>query len=311
MCVTPVPLKVQNLKNKTIFYGNSHSGVISVPCGRCYECRRTHINGWIYRITNEYKAKATRRAWFITLTYSDDSLYNDSSRLITSDGELTLNYSHHQAYMKRLRKSYGNGKSNIKYFTVGEYGDRTGRPHFHSIIFNADQDNILNAWPHGNVHFGEVNEATITYTMKYAMKKLGRVYKPKEWKEIIIDAQLQLLNKEALKNGDTPLISAPERSLISRGIGLEYVHNINNQKFYQNDIHQQIRKENGVTQSLPRYYKDKFYTADQLAVRSSVALSKMEEKNTPEGLRERQAVSRQKFAKEEKNQRKRANSGFD
>jgi len=292
MCVTPIPLKVENIKNKTIFYGDSQSGVINVPCGRCYECRRTYINGWVYRITNEFKAKTTRRAWFVTLTYSDDSLYDDSNGLITCDGELSLNYKHHQDYMKRLRKSYGNGKSNIKYFTVGEYGDRTGRPHFHSIIFNADQQNILDAWGYGNVHFGEVNEATITYTMKYAMKKLGRVYKPKEWKDKIVSIE-------------------KERALISRGIGLEYALDKNNIKHYQSDIHQTIRKENGVTQSLPRYYKEKFYSSDQLAVRSSAAISRMEEKNTPEKLAERQAVSRQKFAKEEKAQRKRENTSLD
>lgn len=225
MCVTPVPLKMETLKWKARKYMlPQKSDIINVPCGKCYECRRSQVNQWVFRINNEFKAKTTERAYFITLTYNDEFLYNPENGLITEYGEMTLNYKHHQDFIKRLRKSYGNGKSNIKYFAVGEYGEKSDRPHFHTIIFNAEQQNILDAWKdNGNIHFGEVTEASITYTLKYAMKKIGRVHK-KGWKD---------------KNFHREI----ERALISRGIGLEYAENNNNKQYYGNDINRQVTSE--------------------------------------------------------------------
>lgn len=287
MCVTPVPLKMETLKWKARKYMlPQKSDIINVPCGKCYECRRSQVNQWVFRINNEFKAKTTKRAYFITLTYNDDFLYNPENGLITEYGEMTLNYKHHQDFIKRLRKSYGNGKSDIKYFAVGEYGEKSDRPHFHTIIFNAQQQNILDAWKdNGNIHFGEVTEASITYTLKYAMKKIGRVHK-KGWKD---------------KNFHREV----ERALISRGIGIEYSENNNNKEYYGNDINRQITSEGGKIQSLPRYYKQKFYTEAQLFARAQNNLRAMDQNTTIESIANSQALEVRNYQRTEKKQKSR------
>lgn len=278
MCVAPVPLKNDTAKhsfNKA--FTGIKSNVINVPCGKCIECRKSHMNGWIFRLINEFKASTTETAYFLTLTYTDENLP------VTEDGEITLDYRDHQLYMKRLRKSLPNAK--IKYFTVGEYGDRTQRPHFHSIIFNATQNEVLNAWDKGAVHFGEVNEKTIAYTLKYAMKKIGRVYK-KDWR-------------------DPNTSRAVERALISKGVGIEYAQNQNNIKYYQDDLTRQVIKESGVVQSLPRYYKQKFYTETQLQARSRLLSERMEQIAVKSDISERHALAKKDFRDTQKKEKTR------
>lgn len=176
MCVVPINIKIDSPKFKVIkdAVHPGMSDVVSVPCGRCLECRQSHINQWIVRIMEEFKAPTTKRAYFITLTY-EDKYINQDDGLVNEFGEVTLNYRHHQLYMKKLRKLVNDKSRGIKYFTTGEYGDKTGRPHFHSIIFNASQDEIIKSWHYGNVHFGEVTEASIQYTLKYCLKNLLHV----------------------------------------------------------------------------------------------------------------------------------------
>ena len=63
--------------------------------------------------------------FFITLTYDDAHLpYNQS-----------LSVRDFQLFMKRLRKEFGSG---VRFFHCGEYGEKTGRPHYHAILFNCD-----------------------------------------------------------------------------------------------------------------------------------------------------------------------------
>lgn len=291
MCVAPIPLKMDSLKWKAKkALTDAVSDIVNVPCGRCVECRRSYVNGWVLRLTNEFKAKTTNRASFITLTYADNSLYDIDNGLINDSGEYDINYSHYQLFMKRLRKSYeGKINNKIKYFAVGEYGDKSDRPHFHAIIFNADQQNVINSWPYGSVHFGEVNEATIKYTLKYAMKKVARVYKS-DYREGKISR-------------------TPEKALMSKGLGESYLtDNIKN--YYQNDITKNVVKENGVVQSLPRYYREKIYTEAQLQARSNLIQKEMAKNYSDEQLRENQALSRRGFEKETKKQTRRKDVGY-
>lgn len=78
-----------------------------------------------------------------------------------------------QLFFKRLRKSQPEGTS-IKYYTVGEYGGKTFRPHYHAIVFNAAINTIQDAWQMGTVHYGTVSGASIGYTLKY-MAKISRI----------------------------------------------------------------------------------------------------------------------------------------
>lgn len=291
MCISPIPLKQETSKWKSRkAFHIAKSDILNVPCGRCVECRRTYINGWVFRLTNELKASTTTTAYFLTLTYDDNALYNPENSLVTPDGEFTLNYKHHQDFIKRLRKSYTNNKSGIKYFAVGEYGDKSDRPHFHTILFNADQQNVLDTWGHGNVHFGEVTESSIAYTLKYAYKKIGRTHK-RDYKNPEVSREI-------------------ERSLISRGLGAEYAESKQIVKFYQDDITNNHKSNGGKIQPLPRYYRQKIYTEAQLEARSRIVQKEMDKISKPENTPERQALAKRSYQKQMSKIEGRKNSGY-
>jgi hypothetical protein len=62
-------------------------------------------------------------SYFVTLTYNDESL-PDNKSLDKRDAQL---------WLKRFRKLYPSGT--IRYFLVGEYGEKTMRPHYHAVLF--------------------------------------------------------------------------------------------------------------------------------------------------------------------------------
>lgn len=81
----------------------------------CQARKRRH---WLGRMAAEaYTAKFTR---FVTLTYDDDHVEQGQG----------LPEAHAYKYNEVRRR-----KHKFKHFTVGEYGDKTGRPHWHAIQF--------------------------------------------------------------------------------------------------------------------------------------------------------------------------------
>lgn len=103
-------------------------------------------------------------ACFITLTYEDYYLPEYGS-LVKSDL---------QKFFKRLRKNTG---LHLRYYAVGEYGSKRGRPHYHAIIYGMPQDEhtalaISKAWPFGRIQVDPCNLNTIQYVAGYVLKKL-------------------------------------------------------------------------------------------------------------------------------------------
>lgn len=134
---------------------------VHVGCGKCLPCLSNKRNDWIFRLTQEYRASST--AQFVTLTYNEK---------FCPDG---LCKSHLQKFFKRLRKH--DPKNRIRYFAVGEYGSKYGRPHYHILLFNADDlgDTVRASWklkgePIGIVDIRPVNEARIKYITKYILQ---------------------------------------------------------------------------------------------------------------------------------------------
>lgn len=120
------------------------------PCGQCMACRINKRQQWVFRLLLEMRQR--KYSYFVTLTYKDDYLVSPYCK-ITEDlrpvykrsgglfllGELDRNA--HVKFIRKLRKlEYRRmGKENvtkIRYFVVGEYGEREGRPHYHFIIFS-------------------------------------------------------------------------------------------------------------------------------------------------------------------------------
>lgn len=153
MCNTPIVITDKRTNEK-----------LSVPCGRCPKCTSRRISGWSFRLMQEDKISSS--ALFVTMTYAD----NQAKR--TRNNYLTLDKKHVQDFFKRLRK---NSKTDgIKYYAVGEYGGKTARPHYHAIIFNARPEQVIKAWTKGSVFIGDVNGASVGYTLKY-ISKPGRI----------------------------------------------------------------------------------------------------------------------------------------
>lgn len=96
-------------------------------------CRIQRRDAWTLRI--ELEARQYPFNVFVTLTYS---------KFFKPDNGVSKRAL--QLYFKRLRKSLG---FPMRYFAVGEYGEKKGRPHYHFIGFGLDlpdEQKIKHAW---------------------------------------------------------------------------------------------------------------------------------------------------------------------
>lgn len=196
-------------------------GNINVPCGKCPQCLEVRRAEWTFRILEE--EKTCKSSHFVTLTYNDENLPR------SRDGTPTIDKSDHQNFVKILRKKT---KEKIKYFAVSEYGSQFDRPHFHSIMFNANQDIIHESWKKGFVNIGEVTQASIHYVTGYVIQ----ASQLKGQKETIPGAMVS--NRPA--------------------IGYGYIKRIGD--FHNRTDSLQVTYPGGQTQKLPRYYSTKLYS---------------------------------------------------
>lgn len=160
---------------------------LELPCGQCIGCRLNHAEGWAVRMVHEAQNHAENS--FITLTYNDDHLPNG------------LQYQDVTKFIKRLRKILSKTpyKGKIKYYRVGEYGDKLNRPHYHIVLFgfdfsyplrykgvtnekihwrsNGDRKYYISTflndlWGKGHAELGAVDYSTCMYVAKYVTKKV-------------------------------------------------------------------------------------------------------------------------------------------
>jgi hypothetical protein len=206
------------------------TGYMPFPCGKCPACIRRRVSGWAFRLNKQSEQRNS--AHFVTLTYNDEHIKK------TKNGFETLVKKDVQDFFKRLRKLT---KQKISYYAVGEYGDTGERPHYHIILFNANPKIVENAWKLndtslGNVHFGDVGDASVGYTLKYISKD----------------------KKIPQFNGDD---RQKEFALMSKGLGAGYLTE-NMVKWHtkgniENKVYLPLK--DGKKAAMPRYYKDKIY----------------------------------------------------
>lgn len=140
-----------------------------VPCGKCNNCLATKRDEWTFRLVQENKVSTS--AYFLTLTYDDDKLPTGSNRLPQLCKQDVVDFT------KRLRSVQVRelpGSPGIRYYTVGEYGTQTKRPHYHSIMFNLQREmlpKLPGIWGKGLTHYGQVSQASIHYVTKYVINK--------------------------------------------------------------------------------------------------------------------------------------------
>lgn len=143
-----------------------------VPCGKCNFCLEARRASWSFRLQQELKHSTT--SYFLTLTYDDSNLPRNSA------GHAQLSKRDVQLFKKRLRKEQSAlSNDRLRYYTVGEYGTNTQRPHYHSIMFNlvpALADRLEKIWQMGMVYVGTVTPASIHYVAKYHVNAVGDLH---------------------------------------------------------------------------------------------------------------------------------------
>lgn len=179
---------------------------------------------------------------FVTLTYDD--LHMPENR--------SLDKSHFQKFMKRLRKNTG---LKIRYYMCGEYGDTTDRPHYHALLFGCDfpdkvkhsgkgdktlykSEQLDKIWGMGFCTIGPVNYQTAGYVARYIMKKVNG------------DEAIKHYRRFQPETGEVYSI-IPEYSDQSRrpGIGTEWFQN------FKSDVYpSDFLVSSGSKQRVPRAY---------------------------------------------------------
>lgn len=130
-------------------------------CGQCLPCRISRRRVWVHRILLEMKDHL--ESSFVTLTYADEHL-PEGAQLVPK---------HTQDWLKRLRKAAGGQR--LRFFLVGEYGEKGGRPHYHVALFGLGPSSrklIEESWSLGHVLIGTLTNASATYVAQYVTKKM-------------------------------------------------------------------------------------------------------------------------------------------
>lgn len=161
---------------------------IDIPCGQCIGCRLAYSRDWANRCMLE--AKNYENNYFVTFTYDDIHvpIHNWSDDETGEVGKVySLEKRDFQLFMKRLRKHFSSDK--IRFFSCGEYGTQTMRPHYHAILFNLNLTdlklykksmhgfNYYNSpilsklWNKGHVIVADVSWESCAYVARYVMKK--------------------------------------------------------------------------------------------------------------------------------------------
>lgn len=189
------------------------ANVGEVGCGKCRACRVAKTREWAVRLLHEQTG--WDKAVFLTLTYNEENRPEGLSKRDLVN------------YFKRLRRD----DAVFKYFAVGEYGEKYGRPHYHAILFGLGvrDKRLKENWPLGFIKTGTVTVDSCMYVAGYIQKKLSGL-------------------KAKLAYGD---LQSPF-SLMSKGLGLEWMENNSAQLISKVGL-----TLGGKEMSLPRYYRKK------------------------------------------------------
>lgn len=274
----------QHCVDRRIYFYNKDQDCepIKLPCRQCVGCRLERSRQWAVRCMHETKMHASNS--FISLTYSPEHFPPHGS----------LNYSHFQLFMKRLRKRVGP----IRFYMCGEYGEQFARPHFHSMIFGYSfpdrkafkqsgsgsmiyrSAELESLWPYGFSSVGDATFESAAYVARYVMKKVtgGRAqahYEALDYDTGEIVSRVPEFNKMSLKPG----------------IGASWFHK------YHSDVFPHDRVVvNGIPTKPPRYYDklaDKYLDFDfeEIKFKRFVdSISRLSD-NTPERLIAKEIVT--------------------
>ncbi len=155
--------------------------------------------------------------------------------------------------MKRLRQAYPTTK--MKYYMVGEYGDESARPHYHSCLFGmAFPDETLwshndgmplytseileKLWKYGHAKIGSLDHAAAEYVAGYVLKKITGTQADDHYKRYDDYGNAYWIQEEY--------------NAMSKGIGENWI------KKYWRDVYPSDEMPVpgvGIVRSPPRYYE--------------------------------------------------------
>lgn len=291
----------------------------TIPCGQCMECRIKHSRELAQRALAE--STLHEENYFITLTYDDEHLpvRPSISRQDLQPGVFGyLKRDDLDNFIKNLRRwvEYHHGED-FMVFPCGEYGSKTGRPHFHLLCFGLSLKKygqleylknvtfqgksytyltspiIQEKWGKGFITIGNVEWDSCAYVARYVTKKM-------------IGKSNEDYERLCLESGVLPQPREFQGSPRRPGMGLRY-YDKNKDKIYEFD---KVVLPGGLVAKPCKYYDNKFDIDDPelLAAikekrKENAALANMN-KNfgktafEAEGLRQLEIeVSKRKFAK--------------
>jgi hypothetical protein len=199
---------------------------------------------WIFRMETELQRSTS--GCFLTLTYEQPP--------VSENGLFTLNSQHVTKFMKRLRKR---NKMPIKYYSIGEYGSKFKRPHYHLIVFNLSNalisrsERICSIWHGGKwernvipgiIQVDPATSGTIGYVAGYCQQG---TWKPEH-------------------DTDTGLFDdrRPHYSTMSKGLGANYLTQKQIEYHRKNEL-LTICRPGGYLQRLPRYYASAIFNRQE------------------------------------------------
>lgn len=122
---------------------------------------------WVIRLKEEQRVSLN--TWFITLTYNDKHIPIGADEDGIPTG-WTLRKEDLQKFLKKLRHWNSKIYLRFRYFAVGEYGGRFGRPHYHILMFNMSPQlvsRIEEIWGKGRIDCQPVSQGAIEYCATY------------------------------------------------------------------------------------------------------------------------------------------------
>ena len=227
--------------------------VKKIPCGQCIRCKLDRAAAWSVRCVHESKLYDSN--CFVTLTYDDDNMPEDWS----------LRHEDFREFMRTLRSYYDRSQFDIgrdhrrkvKFFMCGEYGDRFGWPHYHSLLFNYDfkdkkyfrttdtghkvftSDILSEFWGKGICEIGNVSYDSAGYIARYCTKKVTGDMAYEHYR--FVDPLGNVWNR------------LPEYGSNSNGIGLEFLRK------FKGDVYPRDFVLKGQAKlRVPRYYDKQF-----------------------------------------------------
>nr|QJB19175.1 MAG: replication initiator protein [Microvirus sp.] len=165
------------------------NGWMPCPCGKCIPCLINRKRLWKHRLLLE--SYCHEKSSFVTLTYTDKELYFQNDKTGEALPSPSLRPRHLRNFLKRIRKAVS--PDILRFYGVGEYGDKSFRPHYHIALFGYTPcwygstrkhkheagtsccppcDLLYKKWGHGGIDNGTLENDSAAYIAGYVTKKL-------------------------------------------------------------------------------------------------------------------------------------------